>query len=197
MPNTKEITTGVTSLVLATLLTCSLLLCACNSTEAAAPTEAEPPKTEIVMNVSPLLTSALDLKNSTVKRCGDAWYMSYVRSRVIPIAAPERTETLNLGPWTAVPDRGATDARFDGSLTEWNDLYYITHDWSEYGQQILALWNGDHVTVNGRTVTVNWICNYPKDSYYEEVRALAGNESPVVFQTCYPDSNFNRIVFAS
>ena len=199
MPVTTKLAKGFYALVLALIISCSLLLSACNSADSATSTEpSEPntPKTEVVMNVSSLVTGAIDLKNSTVTRCGDAWYMSYVRSRVVPIVAPERTEALNLGPWTAEKDYGAADARFDGSLTEWNDLYYITHDWSEYGQQILALWNGDHVTVNGRTVTVSWVCNYPKDSYYEEVRALGGND-PVVFQTCYPDSDYNRIVFAS
>ena len=196
MTKTTKSPNGFASLVLATLLSCCLLLSACNASEPVATEEPEPPKPEVVMNVSSLVSGASGLKDSTVKRCGDAWYMSYVRSRVVPIIAPDRNEALNLGPWTAVKDYGATDARSDGSLTEWNDLYYITHDWSEYGQQILALWNGDHVTVNGRTVTVSWVCNYPKDSYYEEVRALGGAEVPVVFQTCYPDSDYNRIVFA-
>ena len=197
MSDSVKTTGRIASFVLAALLSCSLLLVACNSSEPPATTDdPEPAKTKVVMDVSPIVTGATGLRNSTTTKCGDAWYMSYVRSRVVPIAAPERSETLNLGPWTAVQDFGATDARFDGSLTEWNDLYYITHDWSEYGQQILALWNGDHVTVNGRTVTVSWICNYPKDSYLEEVRALGGSEAPVIFQTCYPDSNYNRIVFA-
>lgn len=199
MPDKTMIAKRLCTLVLGSLLACSLLLCACHANDSAASTEsAEPetPKIDVVMNATPLVSSAIGLRNATVKRCGDAWYMSYVRSRVVPVVAPDRVETLNLGPWIAAKDYGATDARYDGSLTEWNDLYYITHDWSEYGQQILALWNGDHVTVNGRTVTVSWVCNYPKDSYYEEVRALAG-EAPVVFQTCYPDSEYNRIVFAS
>ncbi len=196
MPDAINFLRGVSSLVLGILLSCSLMLSACNSSDTDISHEPDPPKTNITMDVSSLVTGALDLRNDTAAKCGDSWYIAYVRSRIVPILAPDRTEILNLGPWTALPDRGATDARSDGSLTEWADLYYITHDWSDYGQQILALWNGDRVTVNGRTVTVSWVCNYPKDSYLEEVRALGGTEA-VVFQTCYPNSDFNRIVFAS
>ena len=53
---------------------------------------------------------------------------------------------------------------------------------------------GDIVTVNDRTFTVERVFNYPKASFYEEVKRIAGDDA-IIFQTCYPDSVENRIVY--
>lgn len=125
--------------------------------------------------------------------CFGAWFRSYVESRKVEQYYEER-EAMAFGPWEAAADHFATDAAADGSLTEWNDDYYVTHDWSQIGQCILSFVPGDEVQVNGRSVTIQGILNYPKDGYYDEVMAIVG-EGAVVFQTCYPDSDYNRIAY--
>lgn len=142
------------------------------------------------------LTAALaapeDLETRLLNEGALRWFDAFVHGQIIPVETVQR-EARAYGPWEAVPDRGATDASDDGSLTEWADNYYIAHDWSDYGKQILEMQPGDVATVNGRKVTVQTIFNYPKDSYYEEILHLSG-EGTLVFQTCYPDSEENRIV---
>ncbi len=122
-----------------------------------------------------------------------SWFHTYSTSRVIEIPLPER-EPQAFGPWTAEADFGTTDARDDGSLTEWDVHYYITHDWSEYGKQILSMTIGDSVSVNDMTVQVEGVFEYPKDSYYNEVMEVTGKDA-IVFQTCVPNSDTNRIVY--
>lgn len=123
----------------------------------------------------------------------NTWFHAYALSRVIPVTT-SAAEPLAFGPWSAAKDYGATDAREDGSLTEWADSYYVTHDWSDFGKQILTMVPGDTVTINGRTITIHGVFNYPKDSYYEEVTEVTGKDA-MVLQTCYPDSEENRIAY--
>ncbi len=126
-----------------------------------------------------------------------AWYDAYTQSRIVPLILNDR-ESLRYGPWEARPEKGTVDASSDGALTEWATNYYIAHDWSDYGQEILTMQPGDEAEVNGKTFTVEGIFNYPKDSFYEEIMRIVDKDATgvtVVFQTCYPDSTFNRIVY--
>ena len=120
-------------------------------------------------------------------------YHDYVMSRIVPLEFPAR-EPEDFGPWSARKEYGAADAAADGSLTEWADNYYITHDWSDYGQEILTICPDDTVSINGRTFTVEDAFCYPKDGYLEEVRDIVG-EDTIVVQTCEPSSTLNRIVY--
>lgn len=142
-----------------------------------------------------LVSSANEYTGTAVDVCFKSWFNAYANSRVIYVE-PQVREPLEFGPWTAVQDFGTTDAHDDGSLTEWASNYYITHDWSDYGQQILALTPGDTVSVNGRQVHVDGLFNYPKDSFYEEIVEVCGSDK-VIFQTCYPDSEQNRVVYGT
>lgn len=130
-----------------------------------------------------------------INACFSTWFQEYVTSRVVPVE-PTPREPLAFGPWYAEKDYSATDARQDGSITEWADNYYITHDWSDYGKQILSFIPGDTVRINDRLVRVDGLFNYPKASFYEEVVAVTGSDC-VVFQTCFPDSTYNRVVFCT
>ncbi|MDO4808298.1 MAG: hypothetical protein Q4A07_13735 [Coriobacteriales bacterium] len=175
------------------------------------PHVAAPPGTGLPDEVgTALVKGAADFDVSAIEQCSDTWFVTYVASRIVntipgvsfdllaphpPVSYdPQANETY--GPWTAKPDYGATDARADGSISEWADHYYITHDWSEYGQQILGMMPGDQVSINGRTMVVQGVLDYPKDSFYEEILQIAGNSS-VVLQTCIPQRDYNRIVFGT
>ena len=142
-----------------------------------------------------LAQDAAEYAEKSTELCLGKWFESYVASRKVVVLIGDR-EPTTFGPWTAAKEYGTTDAKDDGSLTEWADNYYITHDWSEIGQQILSLVPGDVVTVNGRQARVTEVFNYPKDSYYDEIMQLSGKKG-IVLQTCYPESDYNRIVFAS
>ncbi len=144
---------------------------------------------------SRLSTAAYTFRTQTLEACFQQGYHAYVAPRVVEVE-PEPREATSFGPWTAEKEYLTEDARNDGSLTEWYDNYYITHDWSDIGQQILSLIPGDHVVVNGRELRIEGIFNYPKDSYYDEIIHLVGSNK-VVLQTCYPDSEYNRIVYGS
>lgn len=134
-----------------------------------------------------------ELDVSLINSCFGEWFDQYVSNRIIGVTLNLR-DTESFGPWAARAEYGTADASEDGSLTEWADHYYITHDWSDFGKQILTMQPGDKATINGRTITVKEVCNYPKDSFYEEVLHIAG-EDAIVLQTCYPDSDENRIVY--
>ena len=122
----------------------------------------------------------------------NAWRYNYAYARMRPVSIVPR-DPVSTGPWEAEWDSELVEAKDDGSLTEWCDYYYVTHNWSYYGQIILDLQPGDIVTVNGEPVRVEGIFDYPKDSILDEILALAG-EDAVVFQTCVPDEDYNRIV---
>lgn len=139
------------------------------------------------------LTSARTFCVDSLNACIQSGFVAYVNSRVVEVI-PTGRAPLVLGPWEAEEDYHATDASSDGSLTTWADDYYITHDWSEIGQEILSIEPGDTVLVNGTTVLIEDTFNYPKDSYYDEIQELVGADA-VVFQTCYPDSDYNRIAW--
>ncbi len=176
-----------------------------------APRVAAPARTGLPDGVgATLLDDATSFNVSAIEQCGDAWFDAYVASRIVnsvpgvtfdlktpktPVAYDAKANAT-YGPWTAPADFGATDARADGSITEWADHYYITHDWSEFGQQILGMRPGDRVTINGTTMVVQGILDYPKDSFYEEITRIADNAT-LILQTCIPGEDYNRIVFGS
>ncbi len=179
----------------------ALTICGCSapvSRQAQAPSSSVP--TPSVTSYRPALLEELDSKttdfsDTSFQSCVSGWFSAYVASRVVEVT-PSRSETTSFGPWTAEKEYGTADAREDGSLTEWADNYYITHEWSPIGQQILSFVPGDTVTVNGRTVKIQRIFNYPKESFSDEILELSGPNA-VVFQTCYPNSDENRIAFGA
>ena len=178
---------------LGTALTVLALLSACSYSPIV---EDEPPAPEPTAQASladsmHAIPSELDLH--LLGDAFDRWYDAYTASRVVELTLNVRG-AVSFGPWSARYEPGTEDAAADGALTEWADDYYITHDWSDYGQEILSMQPGDVASVNGRSVTIDRVFNYPKNSFYEEIRHLAG-EDTVVFQTCYPDSDYNRIAY--
>jgi len=123
----------------------------------------------------------------------NSWFDSYAHSRITKLTFPDR-EPATFGPWTARKDFATADAAADGSLTEWADDYFITHDWSPIGSQILTMMPGDVVFVNDLAFVVEEAFEYPKASYLNEVRAVCG-EDTIILQTCVPAQDRNRIVF--
>lgn len=116
----------------------------------------------------------------------------YARSRVVPLSYTSH-ETMLFDGWKAYDDLGATEANPDGLLTQWDEGYYVTHEWSTYGKQILTMVPGDQVIINGRLIDVVDFFDYPKDAYVDELRSLVDMRF-VILQTCEPDSDLNRIV---
>ncbi len=155
-----------------------------------------------------LASGITTLGDDVLSQSTNTWLDAYTRSRIeaaepgidpmpdadaAPVAYDPSANQRYDG-WTAQPDFWAEEARDDGSLTEWADHYYISHWWSDYGQQTLAMRPGDRLSVNGRSIVVQGVFDYPKDSFYEEVMHLLGTKA-VVLQTCIPDSTYNRIVY--
>lgn len=118
--------------------------------------------------------------------------LTYARTRVVELEDSTRGP-VTFGPWLAYDDFDAPEADPTGRLTQWHPDYYITHDWSQYGQQILTVAPGDLILINGKAMDVTRTFDYPKDSFSDEVRILVG--PGVILQTCEPDMNLNRIVF--
>ena len=120
-------------------------------------------------------------------------YRDYVYGRIVTLNF-STGDPMWFGPWEAKEDLFSDEASATGELTEWAPDYYITHDWSTYGQQILTMAPGDTVTINGRTLSVEGVYDYPKDAFLDEVRFVTGSDT-VVLQTCEPNSELNRIVY--
>lgn len=96
--------------------------------------------------------------------------------------------------WTCGADYGGV-APADGSLSEWAPHYYVAHSYGPYGEAILGLEQGDTVTVNGVTVTVEGAVVMSQQCAYEDVINRVGWDA-TVFQTCVPDSDDCRFVYA-
>ena len=120
-------------------------------------------------------------------------YRDYVLARVVPMTMTYEDNQF-YGPWTAIDDFEATEASNEGLLTQWDEDYYITHDWSEYGQQIRTMVPGDTVEINGRRIVIEGLFDYPKEAYLGEIREFLGWDY-LVMQTCEPESDLNRIVY--
>lgn len=145
------------------------------------------------------IVNALSLSQlSKVIEAGSKTYrtalLGYAQGRQRTLEYAVRNNEV-FGPWDAYENHLAEEADPDGRITEWQNHYYITHDWSEYGQQILTIIPGDQVVINGRTMQVYNMFDYPKSSYSDEIWALVGADS-VVIQTCdTQDETLNRIVY--
>ena len=149
----------------------------------------------LLLGVCPLVAPGAAAR-ATLDWADDQVYQiwrAYVLSRVVEVTLPVH-EAAYYGPWDAPRDFEATEASSTGLITEWDRDYFITHDWSEYGQQILTMLPGDVVSINGRPVRVEGVFDYPKDAYLDEIRELCGMDTTVI-QTCEPASDLNRIVY--
>lgn len=118
---------------------------------------------------------------------------TYALARVQTISYDAR-EPVSYGPWEAPEELDATEANDEGLLTKWSENYYIAHDWSQYGPQITSIVPGDTVVVNGQTITVKGVFDYPREAYLDEIRVLVGY-SAAVLQTCETGTDLNRIVY--
>lgn len=96
--------------------------------------------------------------------------------------------------WDCGADYGGI-APDDGSLSEWAPHYYVAHSYGTYGSIILGLEPGDRVIINGTEVTIEGSIVMPLYTYYEDIMDIVGWDA-TVFQTCVPDSNDCRYVYA-
>lgn len=174
---------------------CALLISSVFLASCAVPAaEVQTPNPTATIDLRPSLNAKVEgIEDKTLQTGFSHWLKAYVDSRVVGIK-PNNRKPAAFGPWSARTEHGTTDASDDGSITEWADNYFITHDWSEYGKQVLTMQPNDTVIINDKSIVVEGIFNYPKDSFYEEIMVVAG-EGALVIQTCYPDSDFNRIVY--
>lgn len=185
--------TKAAGIALALMLCLSGCSAYASPTSMATPSAAAPEATHGSATFGPSLQQkAIDALPSFFEDSYAMWFRTHSQARVIPVSITPR-DPVSFGPWYARQEFGTAEANDDGSLTEWEHDYFITHDWSEIGQQILCMSPDDHVVVNDRHFVVEDVFNYPKDSFLEEVREVVGPQK-VVFQTCYPDSDVNRIV---
>ena len=118
---------------------------------------------------------------------------AYAVSRVVHLKYAVRTPQ-HMGSWRARDEIGAREADPNGALTQWDDHYYITHNWSRYGQIILTMVPGDTVTINGKTMRVENMFDYPNEGYLDEIQVLVGSDV-VVLQTCEVGDELVRIVY--
>ena len=120
-------------------------------------------------------------------------FRDYVLGRVVELTYTVREAWVFEG-WEATEDFDATEASDEGLLTKWEKEWYITHEWSWYGQNILTLLPNDVVYINGEAIVVEGMFDYPKESYSDEIHEIVGRDR-VVIQTCEPNSDLNRIVY--
>ena len=89
--------------------------------------------------------------------------------------------------WEAVENENFETANEDGSLSEWQTDWFISHDWSDYGAVIATLNPGDAVTVNGETILILGREEWPSGSINWDIYDAIGWDK-TVFQTCLGDS---------
>ena len=126
------------------------------------------------------------------KRVFESELHEYALGRVVSLSYTSQ-ESMVFDGWVAYDDLDGTEASPDGLLTQWAEGYYVTHDWSEYGQLILTMVPGDQVVIDGVPIDVVEIFDYPKEAYLRELRAVV-DEGRVILQTCEPGEDLNRIV---
>ena len=153
---------------------------------------ASDPNPEVIANIysEQAVVDAHDAVVDFVNEAAD----DATRTPPINLVTTSDREAYFFGPWTAREELGAADADENGALTEWARHYYVTHNWSEYGQQILTILPYDQVSINGTVFTVEAIFDYPQSCYLEEVEGIVG-ESAYCLQTCIPDSDLVRVVY--
>ena len=89
--------------------------------------------------------------------------------------------------WVAVENLNFDSANEDGSLSEWQTDWFISHDWSDYGHVIAGLEPGDAVTVNGVTTLILGREEWPSGVINWDVYDAIGWDK-TVFQTCLGDT---------
>lgn len=149
------------------------------------------PETETVQLARPAAPFAYGLVAAGVEL--HQQFHEYVQGRVVAMDVSARLPQL-FENWEATDDFGATEASPDGLLTQWEEGWYVTHEWSWYGRQILELVPGDVVVINGQAFKVEGLFDYPKESFSDEIHELLGYDY-VILQTCEPASELNRIVW--
>lgn len=176
----------VCTLIFAVLLCLTISSCA---NPFAAP---EPTLATLLPSEGQLAEDIVSSLDKNVVEASYAGYLHYTQSRMVEVDARDG-ETIFFGTWESHVDEELTEAPADGSIAEWRDGYYITHNWSEAGLVMLEMSLGDTLELNDSTYEVVWVFNYPKAAYYEEMRWIVGRDVSVL-QTCVPESDYNRIV---
>ena len=123
----------------------------------------------------------------------DRAYRSYAQMLVVSVEVPPRAPK-DFGVWPAHDDFYADEAPSDGSIAQWSDAYYVTHNWSEYGKQILLMIPGDRVTVGSVSIQVDGVFDYPDDGRLGQILCVVGDDA-VVLQTCDVGIDLTRIVY--
>lgn len=88
--------------------------------------------------------------------------------------------------WWSVPSWSTASAPQYDAIGVWDVHYYIAHNWTSYGETILALKNGDCLSVDGQRLRVVDSEYFPAGTSYEAVRARFGWDAWCL-QTCYGD----------
>lgn len=73
-------------------------------------------------------------------------------------------------------------AAADGSVTQWEEGYFIAHEWSENGQMILS--KPAYVVVDGTTYKFVSSMTVSYDTYWEEIEGYVHANGGIGFQTC-------------
>lgn len=157
--------------------------------ESVAPPDPPVPSSAVITRS---LTPWLPGYPETAERTAYAWARRRAQSRLRTVMVVPHSPRA-YGPWYAEWNPSLDEAPSDGSLAEWDYYYYITHSWSDYGLDILDMQPGDTVTINDKTITIEGIFDYPKQSILDEIIVLVGDAT--AFQTCVPDEDYNRIVY--
>ena len=123
----------------------------------------------------------------------EAAYHDLAMTLVVKVQVVAR-EPRDFGSWPAHDDFYADEAPDDGSIAQWSEHYYVTHNWSEYGKQILTMREGDTVEVGGVRMQVDGAFDYPNDGKLGQILSVVGDDA-VVLQTCDDGIDLTRIVY--
>jgi len=110
------------------------------------------------------------------------------------LADTDADETAVRYVWTSTDAWLDTTAPQDGSMGLWQDDYYIVHEYYEIGGQVLQIETGDKIMIDGHSILVAGTYLTPKKNTLEGIRSHTG-EAAVVIQTCWPNSNKNKITW--
>lgn len=78
---------------------------------------------------------------------------------------------------------GTEEADANGAVTQWDDRYFIAHDWSSNGQRILS--KPAHVVVDGQTYHYVSSRVVTRDTTWSQIQGFAQANGGIAFQTCY------------
>lgn len=85
-------------------------------------------------------------------------------------------------------------AHDDGGANRWLPGFYVGHDWSDFGQKVLAMDVGDVCRVDGYEFVVEGVREYPSQHPVDLIRSDVGTRC-VCLQTCVPGAARIRIVY--